>query len=72
MAFGKKNKRKQVDERLLQEIYLLKDEWMRLREIIEKSVEPSVTGLYDLKVAEIKYFYLLREARSRGISAKHR
>jgi len=71
MAFGKKNKKKQVDEILLQKIFHLKDEWMRLKEIIEKSVEPSVTGLYDLKLAEIKYFYLLREARNRGISAKY-
>lgn len=70
MGFGKKMKKKEVDERLLQEIYRLKDEWMRLKEIIEKSVEPSETGQYDLKLAEVKYFYLLREARHRGISAR--
>lgn len=71
MGFGKNRKRKVVEERLLQEIFQLQTEWMRLKEIIERSVEPSDTGRYDLMVAEVKYFYLLREARVRNITARH-
>lgn len=71
MAFGYKIKQKDVDNRLLEEIFRLKDEWTQIKVIIEKSVEPSETGLYDLKVAETKYFYLLREARHRKLSARH-
>lgn len=71
MAFGNKIKQKDIDNRLLDEIFRLKDEWTQIKEIIEKSVEPSEIGLYDLKVAEMKYFYLLREARKRNISARH-
>lgn len=70
MAFGYKLKKQDVEKQLLEEIFRLKDEWMQIKDIIERSVEPSETGLYDLKVAETKYFYLLREARHRKISAR--
>ncbi|MBM7572482.1 YaaL family protein [Aquibacillus albus] len=66
----KVRKKKQVDQQLLDEILLLKQEWMNLKSILERSLEPSETGLFDLAVAETKYFYLLREARIRKISAK--
>ncbi|QDP38800.1 YaaL family protein [Radiobacillus deserti] len=68
--FGKKIKRKDIDEQLLNRTYQLKDEWMSLKSIIEKSVEPSEQGLIDLAIAEAKYFYLLKEARHRQISAR--
>ncbi|WP_117167960.1 YaaL family protein [Paraliobacillus sediminis] len=71
MAFGYKIKKQDVENRLLEEIFRLKDNWMQIKMIIEKSVEPSEIALYDLKVAETKYFYLLREARHRKISARH-
>ncbi|UFT99462.1 YaaL family protein [Radiobacillus kanasensis] len=68
--FGKKIKRKEIDEQLLDRTYQLKHEWMSLKSIIEKSVEPSEQGLFDLAIAEAKYFYLLKEARHRKISAR--
>lgn len=70
MALGRKLKKQEVDKDLLQEIYHLKNEWTKIKDIIERSVEPSEIGLFELKVAEAKYFYLLREARYRGISAR--
>ncbi|MDC3417761.1 YaaL family protein [Aquibacillus salsiterrae] len=70
MLPGKKpQKKKHVDQQLLDEIFQLKDEWMSLKSIIDRSFEPSETGLHDLAVAEAKYFYLLREARKRKVSA---
>ncbi|GAA5416598.1 hypothetical protein Pryu01_01635 [Paraliobacillus ryukyuensis] len=70
MPFRKKIKKQHVDQNLLQEIFRLKNEWMKIKDIIDRSVEPSEFGLYELKVAEAKYFYLLREARHRGVSAR--
>ncbi|MCT2536981.1 YaaL family protein [Aquibacillus koreensis] len=69
MLSSKKIKREEVDEQLLDTIFTLKSEWMNLKSIIERSFEPSEIGLYDLSVAEAKYFFLLREARHRKISA---
>lgn len=71
MGFGRKNNRDKINEQLLKDIFQLQTEWVQLRNIIEQSVEPSESGRYDLMVAEAKYFYLLREARYRNISARH-
>lgn len=69
MLLSKRIKKRDVDEQLLDELFKLKDEWMNLKSIIERSIEPSEVGLFDLSVAEAKYFFLLREARARKISA---
>lgn len=71
MAFGKRKKLKEREEQLLRDIFQLQSEWMKLKSIIEKSVEPSEIGRYDLMVAQAKYFFLLREARYRNINARH-
>ncbi|MDL4839139.1 YaaL family protein [Aquibacillus sp. LR5S19] len=69
MLSSKKIKKNEVDKQLLDDIFKLKNEWMNLKSIIERSFEPSEIGLYDLSIAEAKYFFLLREARHRKISA---
>ncbi|MRH45153.1 DUF2508 family protein [Aquibacillus halophilus] len=69
MLGNKKMRRKEIDENLLEELFRLKNEWMNLKSILERSIEPSEIGLYDLSVSEAKYFFLLREARKRKISA---
>nr|WP_152525571.1 YaaL family protein [Sediminibacillus terrae] len=66
---GKKIKKSQVDEQLLDDIFKSKEEWKSIKSIIERSVEPTERGIYELKVAEAKYLYLLREARVRKVSA---
>ncbi|SDK23946.1 YaaL family protein [Sediminibacillus albus] len=69
MIGGKKIKKSHIDEQLLDDIFTLKEDWMSIKSIIERSVEPSERGIYELAVAEAKYFYLLREARQRKVSA---
>lgn len=61
--------KKEMDRELLIHIKELKREWENLNTIIEQSIEPSEDGLNDLAVVKAKYFYLLREARFRGINA---
>ncbi|WP_182201645.1 YaaL family protein [Paraliobacillus salinarum] len=70
MSMVKKYKKQEVDKRLLQDIFRIKNELAKIQDIIEISFEPSEIGLYELKIAEAKYFYLLREARHRGVSAR--
>ncbi|MED3826086.1 YaaL family protein, partial [Priestia flexa] len=45
-----------------------RDEWMDKKQLIEKSVEPSEKVIFDLKIAEAKYLFLLREAKKRKAS----
>ncbi|SFK12815.1 Protein of unknown function [Halobacillus dabanensis] len=68
--FGKRRAiKKDMDRELLLNIKKMKHEWETLNTIIEQSIEPSEDGLKDLAVVKAKYFYLLREARYRGINA---
>jgi hypothetical protein len=68
MFFQRKDKlRREFDDKLLSQLEYLKDDWMRQKNMIEKSIDPSDAVLYDLKVAESKYFFLLREAKSRKL-----
>ncbi|MBO1515633.1 YaaL family protein [Metabacillus bambusae] len=59
--------RTQYDQQLIQNLLNMKSEWNRQKQLIEKSVEPSPQVLYELKVAEAKYFFLLKEAKKRNI-----
>jgi len=69
--FGKKKvKKEEYDKRLLQDLQRLKEEVATLRKIMKHSVDVSSTGANDLAIAESKYFYLLREARNRNLSAR--
>lgn len=70
MAFSNKKKKQEIENELLRNIYRLQTEWMQLKAVIEKSVDPSLEGQYDLKVAEAKYFFLLREARRLNLNAR--
>jgi len=69
MLFRKKDKlKKEFDQNLLNQLELLKAEWMRQKSLIEKSIDPSDEVLNELKVVESKYFFLIREAKNRKIS----
>ncbi|MDQ0233569.1 YaaL family protein [Metabacillus malikii] len=59
--------RKHYDQQLLKELLEMKKEWNRQKQLVDKSFEPSEYILYDLKVAEAKYFFLLKEAKKRNI-----
>ena len=59
--------RNEYDEKLLIQLEVLKENWMQQKNIIERSVEPSDEVLFELKISETKYFFLLREAKKRKI-----
>ncbi|KGP71433.1 YaaL family protein [Pontibacillus yanchengensis] len=67
----KKTKQKELyDQQLLTQINQLKQEWMSLQKIMDHSIDESESGRRDLILSEAKYFYLLREARKRNVSAR--
>ncbi|MYL34397.1 DUF2508 family protein [Pontibacillus yanchengensis] len=67
----KKTKQKELyDQQLLDQINQLKQEWMSLQKIMDHSIDESEYGTRDLILSEAKYFYLLREARKRNVSAR--
>lgn len=59
--------RSQHDQQLMQNLLDLKEEWNRQKQLVDKSVEPSTQVLYELKIAEAKYFFLLKEAKIRNV-----
>lgn len=59
----KKTLRREFDEKLTEQLFKQKEEWNRQKKLVEKSLEPSAEVLYELKVAEAKYFFYLREAK---------
>ena len=59
--------RSQYDQQLTQNLLDLREEWNRQKQLVDKSVEPSTQVLYELKIAEAKYFFLLKEAKIRTI-----
>ncbi|MEG7381944.1 YaaL family protein [Bacillus subtilis] len=63
----KKTLRREFDEKLIEELFKQKEEWNRQKKLVEKSLEPSAEVLYELKVAEAKYFFYLREAKQRNL-----
>jgi hypothetical protein len=71
MLFQRKGKlRRTFNEQLLISLEKNKSEWMKQKEIINRCVEPSEEVLYHLKIAEAKFFYLIREAKNRKVSLK--
>ncbi|MFL0492989.1 hypothetical protein CN931_23390 [Bacillus sp. AFS054943] len=68
MFFQKKGKlRKEYDDKLIVLLEKVKNEWLRQKKMVEQSVEPSQDVLCALKIAEAKYFFLLKEAKRRPV-----
>ncbi|MEC5425024.1 YaaL family protein [Virgibacillus sp. C22-A2] len=65
----KKIKKKDMDGQLLDSIFAIEREWKQIESIMEKSIEPSVSGRQRETLAQAKYLFLLREARRRKVSA---
>jgi hypothetical protein len=72
MGFRTNRKKKQYEQALLDDIYRLQSEWMQVKDVMERSLDPSVEGEYQLKIAEIKYFFLLKEARRLHLNARQK
>jgi hypothetical protein len=45
-----------------------KNEWLKQKRVVDNSIEPSFEVLHQLKLAEAKYFFLLKEARYKKIT----
>lgn len=72
MFFRKKGwLRKEYDEKLLDQLKELKDEWKNQKSLIEKSFDPSAEAISEAKLAEAKYFYLFKEAKKRNVSIRY-
>ena len=68
MFFRRKGRlRREFDESLLETLDSLRQEWERQRNLVDKSVEPSLEVLSHLYLAEAKYFYVLKEAKKRPV-----
>lgn len=73
MFFRRKEKlRRNTDQQLWDLLNELKEEWMKNKLIIEKSVDPSEELLHHLKISEAKYFYLMKEAKVRKLTAERK
>lgn len=62
-------KQRIVDQDLLNAIFVVEDEWRKLRDIVDRSVDPLDESRYKLKLSEATYMFLLKEAKYRKISA---
>ncbi|MCK6255098.1 YaaL family protein [Fictibacillus sp. WQ 8-8] len=69
MFFSRKGRlRKAGDERLLETLQQVKSVWTHQKGLVERSVEPSEQVIYELKLAEAKYLFLLKEAKIRKVT----
>ncbi|GLO64246.1 MULTISPECIES: YaaL family protein [Oceanobacillus] len=66
---GKKLRKRDVDQELLNSLYHVDHEWKQLQNIVRQSIEPTQSGQHEEKLAKAKYMFLIREARIRKVSA---
>lgn len=59
---------KQYDQQVLDAYFALEKEWKTLRSIVDESVDPLQDTEYQLKLAQVKYMYLLKEIKHRNIT----
>ncbi|RFU60398.1 YaaL family protein [Bacillus sp. V59.32b] len=71
MFFRRKGRlRNEYDEKLMQQLEQKKRNWFSQQSLLEKSLDPSDEAIVRTKIAEVKYFYLFKEAKKRKISVK--
>ena len=64
MFFRRKYRlRNDHDTELIQELETLKRRWFNQKSLLERSVDPSEEAIISSKIAEVKYFYLFKEAK---------
>lgn len=69
MFFQRKGKlRKEFDEKLLNSLNEYKQDWQRQNSLLDKSFDPSEEVICQTKLAEAKYFFLLKVAKQRNIT----
>jgi hypothetical protein len=62
--------RKEFDEKLINQLEVLKKQWQNQKSLVEKSFDPSEDVICQAKLAEAKYFFLFKEAKQRKISVR--
>ncbi|MEC2058096.1 YaaL family protein [Peribacillus psychrosaccharolyticus] len=62
--------RNEYDQKLIEQLELLKKDWLYQKSMLEKSVDPSQDAILQTKLAEVKYFYLFKEAKQRRVSLR--
>ncbi|MDQ0221421.1 DUF2508 family protein [Peribacillus cavernae] len=62
--------RNEYDEKLMQQLEQQKRNWFSRKSLLEKSFDPSDDALVQAKLAEVKYFYLFKEAKERQVRVK--
>ncbi|WEG12757.1 YaaL family protein [Pullulanibacillus sp. KACC 23026] len=69
--FGRKGRlRREMNGSFTELLERMKNEWLKQKRIVEMSIEPSPEVIYQLKIAEAKYFFLLKEARYKNMTYK--
>lgn len=70
MFFRRKGKlRNENNQKLVQQLEDIKRSWLNQKSLLEKSLDPSEDAIIQMKIAEIKYFYLFKEAKRRKVTA---
>jgi hypothetical protein len=59
--------RKEFDEKLLTQLSEYKDQWQKQKQLLDRSFDPSEEAICQTKIAEVKYFFLLKEAKHRNV-----
>ncbi len=68
MFFSRKHRlRNEHDVKLIQQLETLKRNWFNQKSLLERSVDPSEEAIIFTKIAEVKYFYLFKEAKKRKV-----
>jgi hypothetical protein len=62
--------RNEFDEKLLTQLNRFKEQSQQQKLLLEKSFDPSEEVICETKIAEVKYFFLIREAKQRKVSLK--
>jgi len=60
--------RKEYNGKLLMKLDEFKVEWQRQKSLLEKSFDPSEEVICQTKIAEVKYIFLLKEAKERRVT----
>ncbi|PAE31449.1 YaaL family protein [Bacillus sp. 7884-1] len=62
--------RKEFDGKLLTQLQEYKEHWREQKQLLDKSFDPSEEAICQTKIAQAKYFFLLKEAKERNVSIK--
>jgi Protein of unknown function (DUF2508) len=66
--FRQKEKlRKQYNQELVDQLEQLRKNWVNQSSLLERSLDPCEDAIIQTKLAELKYFYLFREAKKRKV-----